>query len=290
MNSFFKYVSPSKEDEKWGLYLKVAGREIISHSSDYPSLKHPLNYYFNWEKGRVLDEFQINYITEGSGIYEDMSGEYPVKEGTILIIKKGEWHRYKPDHITGWTENYIGFDGSIPGNLLPDPVFFEKRPVIDIGVREEIIDTYQKIFDFIIEEKPGYQQVSAGMIMKLLGYIISIRKQGAFTGKRIEKTIREVCFYIRENLEKDIDFKIIAENNNLGYSYFRKMFKNYTGVPPAKYHLDLRLIRAKDMILSSDNTIKEISYKLGFRSSYYFSRAFKDKLGVSPSEIRNSQK
>ncbi len=290
MDSFFKYVSPSREDEKWGLYLKVAGREIISKSSNYPSATHPRNYYFNWDKGRVLDEFQINYITEGSGVYEDMSGKYPVKEGTLLITKPGVWHRYQPNQNTGWTENYVGFDGSIPKVLLSDPTFFDKKPVIIIGVREEIIDTYQKIFDFILEEKPGYHQVSAGMIMKLLGYIISIRKQGVFTGKRIEKTIQEVCFYIRENLEKDLDFKKIADDNNLGYSYFRKMFKNYTGVPPAKYHLDLRIIRAKDMILSSGKTIKEISYDLGFQSNYYFSRAFKNKVGVSPSEIRNSRK
>jgi AraC-like DNA-binding protein len=162
--------------------------------------------------------------------------------------------------------------------------------VVAIGELEEFVDTYQKIFDFVIEEKPGYQQVAAGMIMKLLGYIVSFRRQGAFTGKRIEKIIREVCFYIRENLEKDLDFKKIAENNNLAYSYFRKMFKNYTGVPPSKYHLDLKIIRAKDMILSTGKSIKEISFELGFQSNFYFSRAFKSKMGVSPSEIRSSQK
>jgi len=44
------------------------------------------------------------------------------------------------------------------------------------------------------------------------------------------------------------------------------------------------------MILSSNKIIKEISYELGFQSIYYFSRAFKNKMGVSPIEIRHSQK
>jgi AraC-like DNA-binding protein len=290
MDCFFKYLTPSGDDEKWGLFLKVAGREVIPEKANYPTNTHPWNYYFLWEKGRILDEFQINYITEGSGVYEDSVGKYVVKPGTLLITRPGMWHRYRPNQNTGWTENYIGFDGSIARELLMNPLFFDNKPVIIIGEREEFVDTYQKIFDFILEEKPGYQQVSAGMIMKLLGYIISTRKQGAFTGKRIEKIIQEVCFFIRENIEKDLDFKLIAEMHNLGYSYFRKMFKKYTGVPPVKYHLDLKIIRAKDMLLSSDKIIKEISYELGFQSIYYFSRAFKNKMGVSPTEIRQTQK
>ncbi len=290
MDSFFKYLTPAREDEKWGLFLKVAGREVISQKAKYPTNTHPNNYFFIWDNGRVLNEFQINYITKGSGVYEDASGKYAVRQGSILITKPGVWHRYRPDFRTGWTENYIGFDGSIAKALIMNPMFFDNKPIIHIGEREEFVDTYQKLYDYILEEKPGYQQVSAGMIMKLLGYIVSCKKQGSFSGKRIEKIIQEVCFYIRENLEKDLDFKKIADDHNLGYSYFRKMFKKYTGVPPVKYHLDLKLIRAKEMILSSNKIIKEISYDLGFQSIYYFSRAFKNKMGVSPIEIRQCQK
>jgi AraC-like DNA-binding protein len=66
------------------------------------------------------------------------------------------------------------------------------------------------------------------------------------------------------------------------------MFKKYTGVPPVQYHLDLKILRAKEMLLYTDKIIKEISYEMGFQSNYYFSRVFKKKLGVSPSDIRRS--
>jgi transcriptional regulator GlxA family with amidase domain len=68
------------------------------------------------------------------------------------------------------------------------------------------------------------------------------------------------------------------------------MFKKYTGISPGQYHLQLRLIRAKELLISTDQSIKEISYDLGFQSIYYFSRIFKNKLGVSPSEIRKTVK
>lgn len=113
---------------------------------------------------------------------------------------------------------------------------------------------------------PGFQQVSAGMVMKLLGYLISIEKKLNFAETRIEKIIQKACFLIRENVEKEIDFKQFSESNNVAYSYFRRMFKMYTGFPRAKYQPDLKIIRSKELLLSTDKIIKEICYEVGFES------------------------
>jgi len=288
MEDFFKYVTPGHDDVNWGIYLNCAGQALIPPGTLYPPSTHPSGYYFTWDKGRVLNEYQINYITEGEGIYENKLGRFKITPGSLLLIKPGDWHRYRPKKATGWKEHYIGFSGTISNQVLRQPWFSESKPVVDIGNREEFIDTYYKIFNYVLEEKPGYQQVASGMIMKLLGFIVSIDKQRDFSGKRVEQIIQSACFMIRENVEKEIDFKEFAEQNHIGYSYFRKMFKKYTGVPPVQYHLDLKILRAKEMLLYSDKIIKEISYEMGFQSNYYFSRVFKKKLGVSPSEIRRS--
>jgi transcriptional regulator GlxA family with amidase domain len=66
------------------------------------------------------------------------------------------------------------------------------------------------------------------------------------------------------------------------------MFKEYTGISPHQYHLDLKIMRAKELILTTDKNIKEISYELGFQSIHYFSRLFKKKAGQNPSELRGT--
>ena len=205
-----------------------------------------------------------------------------------MVTRPGMWHRYRPDKKSGWTENYIGFDGTIPRDIFSQDRSWSERVIFHIGNREEFIDTYHKIFEMIQEEKPGFQQVASGMIMKLLGLIVSLEKQRNFSGKRMEKVIREVCFEIRENIGKDVDFKRYAEDNHMGYSYFRKMFKQYTGIAPVQYQLDLKIRRAREMLVSTDRTIKEIAYDLGFQSIHYFSRIFKKKTGMAPSEIRKT--
>ena len=288
MEEFFKYINPGQEDKDWGLFLNCAGKAEIKPGVIYPPTTHPSGYYFTYENGRSLNEYQINYITDGAGVYENQGGKFKVSPGSMIFTRPGEWHRYKPKKSTGWVEHYVGFSGYIAHQMFGRPWFTQKNSVVEVGNSEEIIDTYYKIFNYVRDEKPGYQQVAAGMIMKLLGFIVSMDKQKDFSGKRVEKIIQNACFTIRENVEAEINFQSFAEDNNIGYSYFRKMFKKYTGVPPVQYHLDLKILRAKEMLLYTDKSIKEISYELGFQSIYYFSRIFKNKLGVSPSEIRKT--
>lgn len=289
MENKFKYLTVGEEDQNWGLHLNVAGSSTISPGNKYPSTEHPTGYHFNWKDGRVLHEYQIIYITEGTGVYENIFGMFNVKKGSILFTYPGVWHRYQPLSKTGWTENYIGFSGNITKQLFKHPRFTSKRPVLQIGIKEELIDTYLKIFDLVEAEQPGYQQISSGMVIKLLGYIIAFDKQKGFSGKKIANVIDDARFLMRQNVEQEINLEQIAEQHHVGYSYFRQMFKKYTGVSPGQYHLQLRIMRAKELLAATDKSIKEISYELGFQSIYYFSNMFKKKEGMNPSTFRKNR-
>jgi len=288
MKDFFKYIAAGDDDKDWGLFLNVAGKSKIGANSEYPPSGHPSGYLFNWENGRVLTEYQVNYITEGSGILETKTGIFQIKSGTLMIIRPGVWHRYKPSTNSGWTENYIGFNGNLASHFLGKTLLLKDHEIIRCEFREDFIDTYYKIFSLVQNEEPGFQQIASGLIVKLLGYIIAYQKQRQFSGKKIEKTIQNIRFLIRENVESELDFKLLSKSYNIGYTYFRKTFKKYVGIAPHQYHLELKIMRAKEMILSSDKTIKEICYSLGFQSIHYFSRIFKHKVGFCPGELRKS--
>jgi len=282
----FKYITASEEDKEWGLYLNVVGIADIEKDTDYPPAGHPSGYTFDWSEGRILHEYQVNYITEGFGIFENKHGSFRVAPGTIIILFPGEWHRYRPLHKTGWKEHYIGFDGPLVDTLLKPDFFIKECPIIKVAFRKELHDLFFMIFDNAFSEKAGYQQICTGLIITYIGQIISIIKNREFEGKDIEKKIQQACLILRDNLESNIDAQELAGELNTGYSYFRTMFKKYTGMSPVQYHLQLRIKKAEEMLLLTKKPVKVIAYELGFQSIYYFSRLFKTKTGKSPSDFR----
>jgi len=286
MNDFFKYLTVGAESKEWGLYLNVAGKSEVKPNKEYPSREHPSGYYFDYRSGRVLDEYQFNYITQGYGLLENRKGTFKVEPGTLMIIRKNQWHRYKPDLSTGWTEHYIGFNGMIADHFLLQKSVLKGESILRIGKHEALIDAYYRIFTLVQEEKPGFQEIASGLVLNLLGHITAFQKQRGFTSKPLETSIQTLRFDMRKDFLNVPDLEPYASQSNVSKDYFRNMFKKYTGFPPHQYHLEIKLMRAKELLLTTDKSIKEIAYETGFQSIHYFSRCFKKKLGVNPSEIR----
>ncbi len=283
---YFKYLTPSSEDIDWGLYLNVTGYATIHRGEEYPPTGHPTGYNFSWKKGRILYEYQINYITEGDGIIETPRGKFKISPGSVLLLVPGALHRYKPNIKTGWKEHYIGFNGEIAKKLISNNFFETHRPVLKIGHQDKILESFYKIIEEAKSERSGYQQVCSGLLIFILGSIISNTKNKDFEGKVIEDKIQKARLMMRENFSSGINSIDIAAELNISYSYFRQVFKKYTGISPAQYILLLKIQKARDLLTISKMSIKEIAYECGFPSIYYFSRLFKQKHGVTPSQIR----
>ena len=283
----YHYLTPSPSDKDWGLYLNVVGFAEIKPGTVYPPEGHPNGYYFTWENGRVLNEYQIIYITDGYGTFETMDNKYAITPGTIITLHPDVWHRYRPDRKTGWKEYYVGFQETfVKQHVMSRYGHYLKKPVVYIGFQEKILDIYNKLIEEVEEEKIGYQQVCSGLLIYLTGNLVSIIRNKEFGGKIIKQKILKARLHIKGNISNDIDMEKLAGELNLSYSYFRNMYKKYTGISPSQYHLILKLQKAREMIVSSNKSIKEISNELNFHSIYYFSQIFKQKMGIRPSKLR----
>lgn len=286
----FQYVAPYVAERKWGMYLTGAGKASIPPQSEYPSTEHPPGYYFTWEEGRMIKEYQVNYITEGKGVIETRDGRYEVKPGSIILIYPGEWHRYKPSSNTGWREHYIGFSGIYARYLFQNSEILSNHPsVLNIGFHDHLLDLFSQIIDLVYDKKPGFQYICSGLLIQLLGNVLYVLKNQGFDGKEVENKIRHARFQLQEQYNEPVDMEKLANQCNMGYSHFRKMFKKYTGVSPLQYHNKFRLQKAKDLLVDSDKSVKKVALEVGFHSEHYFTRLFKKKMGVTPTELREEK-
>jgi len=115
---------------------------------------------------------------------------------------------------------------------------------------------------------------------------ITRKKQNHTVISRFEKFI--TAYVNSENLKtKGLpSVKYCAENMNLTPNYFSDLLKNETGKNTQEHIHFYILEKAKKLLISSNNTINEISYELGFEYPQYFSTLFKKKLGITPQEYR----
>lgn len=91
--------------------------------------------------------------------------------------------------------------------------------------------------------------------------------------------------YMTKNFNRKISNKFLASLSECSTVYFRKLFCEIYGIPPIKYINNLRITKAKEILSSDYSSISDVAFTVGYSSIYDFSRAFKARTGVSPSEF-----
>lgn len=105
--------------------------------------------------------------------------------------------------------------------------------------------------------------------------IFSISKNKEFEKDNVAEKMEQAKIIMNENVCKEIDPEELAEKLNISYSWFRKTFKKYTGYSPAKYFQELKLRKAKQMLINTSYPVKEICFMIGYTSTEHFSNLFK---------------
>ena len=283
-----KYLLASERDAEWGLTISTVGYEKIDPWEAYPTKGHAYGYYFNIDKGRVLDEYQLLYQPEGEGVFESAHiPETRSKPGDIFLLFPGEWHTYRPLTDKGWTSYWIGFKGKNIDDRVKAGFLSPDKPIYHVGFNNDIISIFEKAMKIADSEDPNYQQTLAGIVNYLIGQMYYLERNCELKKNSDQvDLIAKSKVMIRESLETCITIQEIAQKLGISYSSFRKLFKEYTGIAPAMYQHNLRLQLAKELLTSTDESIKEIAYRLNFGSPDYFSSKFKAKIGMKPSDFR----
>lgn len=277
-----KYMTTNPEDQKWGITINSVGHQVISENEVYPPQEHPKRYLFNIENGRILNEYQLLYITKGQGMFSsESSGKSKIKEGYMFLLFPGEWHTYRPDADTGWNEYWIGLNGRIMDEWVKAGFFSKETPVFNIGLNEEMIALYKRAIIIAEAQEASYQQALSGIACNLLSMAIYLSRNHNFNKHNISSYIDTAKTAVHEHISSITPIDL-AKITCMSYSKFRKIFKEYTGFTPSQYIQEVRINIAKEMLTNTSKSIKEISYELGFENKDYFHTVFKKVVGTTP--------
>ncbi len=238
-------------------------------------------------ESRILNEFQIEYFISCTGKAYINDAVYPLEPGNILCSKPGQAR--KSDF--GFRCYYIHFtfpEGSVYGEkLAKTPDFYR---IVDSHV-------YGRIFEDMIGHLilDGYDPESDLLNAKLLELFYYLDRDAERNRNYLELSepkqnpiIPKVLEYLQNNVSKLVTLEELAKQTGYSPHYFHSIFTSVMGQTPQRYLLQLRIRRAKDLLIRSDRTLAQIAYECGFSSQSYFNLQFRNQTGTTPGQYRKS--
>ncbi|MEF2967100.1 AraC family transcriptional regulator [Paenibacillus sp. M1] len=123
---------------------------------------------------------------------------------------------------------------------------------------------------------------------ELLFAILTEYRQKSRTGKT--EALERTRGYMEEHFGEELTIVMLAAMAELSPKYYVELFKKTYGVTAMEYLAQIRMNKAKQLMLGTDRLLKEVAHLVGYRDEFYFSRKFKKEFGVSPSVYMKTRK
>ncbi len=285
-NSDFKYIEDYLLDSNFGVVVNNVGFQQIAPCTLYPPRCHLKGYYFNSRFGRKLSEFQLIYITQGSGELQIEGEQYKIGKGDVFIVYPNQWHTYTPDYESGWNEYFIGFSGRMADIWIENSFLAYDKQLFNIGFNEDLVRLFKRAIELAKFSNCTFNLHLSSMVHHFLGLLISEYNNQGLVSEYDLQVIEKSKIIMNENINNYLCMERLSEELKINYTTFRKNFKQITGFSPKQYFLELKLNKAKQLLLETAFSIKEIGLQLGFSSSEHFTTTFNKKIGFAPQKFR----
>jgi len=295
-NDFYHYLPVNDAAMRWGIYVTGAGRAVIPPGQEYPSPGHPSLYQFEWNRGRMLPEFQIVLISEGRGLFESHeTGEIEITPDSILFLVPGVWHRYRPDLKTGWKERWVSFNGEIAHRLMRLKLIHPARAVQPSRQPRQLARAFDRVLERI-HAHPAQNSILLSMPAMALVALAIEQATGEAPQPGDQATLRldhlddpvvvRTLELIWTHSHRGLSVDQIARQLPVTRRTLDRRFQAATGRSVLEEIHNCRLSRAKRLLTETDLPVKTVAYLAGFPSAERMRVLFLQTEDISPFDYR----
>jgi AraC family transcriptional regulator len=153
----------------------------------------------------------------------------------------------------------------------------------------------RQLADEIAEERPGQSRMLDALLQQLAVHLlrehVRVRRSPTIERSRVgpvDRRLRRAVELMHAHADAELSLDDLADAAALSPSHFAHLFKDLVGLTPHAYLTNLRLERARALLIETELPVTEIAARVGFRSPSHFATAFRAVTGVSPRAFRNS--
>lgn len=226
----------------------------------------------------IRSHFLIVFVNEGNAVLKSAGGDIAMKKDNILVMFPGERIYYYA--LSDWSIQWIGVDGRVD-KLFENIGVTKEHPVFTPQNPKEISRILTDIYETQCEGSMFVTYKVQSLIYEFFAALAAAENE-----RKICDPIASAIRTIEYNYNNHITVQGLADSLYLDTAYFSRLFKQKTGYSPKHYLLNVRLNRAKELLLHTEYPIREIAAATGFSDTLYFSKIFTRKEGVPPSLYR----
>lgn len=235
---------------------------------------------------------EIFAVFEGTLAFFINEEEYPLGSGEFILLNSNEIHSISSPEANRTIVLQI------PMNVLRNVetgeglILFTHSPKRqDSKIMELIGSMYQELQ----ERGSEYEwKVQSDFFMLVYLLLTKYRKREILPEEirhyRKLNRLSTITGYIRENYTKELSLEMVADRFGYSPSYLSRMFRKYAQTNYKTYLQNVRIEYGFQELANTDHTIGEIALNNGFPNQKAFTREFKKKYGILPSEYRRGQK
>jgi YesN/AraC family two-component response regulator len=258
-----------------------------------------INYY--------SDYIELRYILSGTLKVEIEGAQVTFYENEICFIDSMAYHRELIDQSDCIIIN-INIEKNIFNEAFLEQIGlnplqkFIRTNIIKRGERNHYLkftptsiesnNTIQEyisnIFFEIRNHNPGYLSISKGYIVRLMDflsheYVYNFSREDSV--KYNQKLFESVTEYMKENISS-VQMNDLVKTFHFQPNYFNNLIKKNLGITYSQHLINMRIERAKSLLETTDLTVEEIIWLLGYNNKGFFYKKFKEETGINPAEFR----
>ena len=254
----------------------------ISDIGYYP--KDSMHYC---ERRRGTPEDILIYCVDGEGWIEADNRSFHLTANQFFIIPAGMPHKYGADNANPWSIYWLHFCGQKSGVFssmylrVGDITTVANNRIEDrLAIFEEI---YQNLNMGYSIENLEYVSMCLWHLLASFRYINQFREIKNTANRNI---VQQAIVYMRDHVHEKLSLEELCGEMKYSSSQFSMLFTRTTGHSPMDYFNQLKVQRACQYLDLTNLKIKEISFMLGFRDQFYFSKVFKKYMEMTPVDYK----
>lgn len=268
--------------------LPLISQLYIARMGYYPKALH--HYY---QRPNGISQAILLYCSAGQGWIELGGNVAQVQAGEVVILPTDVPHSYGADKINPWSIYWLHLTGGHCDAAAAAIMERDGEPAraVQVGFSDERNALFTHIARTLLKGYSASNLMHANLALPhyLSSFIapehFSSQKPSASFASPAEKAI----LYMQENLSTSLTLDNIARSVNLSVSFFSRKFKKDTGYAPIEYFNYLRIQKACQLLHFNTWRINEVASAIGIDDPFYFSRLFKQQMGLSPAHYRKNK-